>query len=199
VLFVTHNMAAVEALCDSAMLLEDGRVARSGTVPEVLEAYLSSVATALQTSLELRRDRKGSGAIRLTGVEPEIRTGANSSLRLHFASAGPTSNVEVSVAIYGSNREAVALLGNGLSGQPVSVLPTNGTLVCRLDDANLMPGSYTIDLYCTVNGVVADWIADAARIEVAEGAFFKSGKLPPAGYGHVLVPQHWEVDRDGDS
>src|SRR5262249_13250069 len=113
-----------------------------------------------------------------------------------FQSAGSATNVEVSVAIYGSSREAVGLLGNGLTGERLAVLPTNGTLVCSLATANLAPGSYTLDVYCTVNGVVADWIADAARIDVTEGSFFDSGKLPPPGYGHVLIPQMWRVDGD---
>jgi lipopolysaccharide transport system ATP-binding protein len=76
-------------------------------------------------------------------------------------------------------------------------LPGNGTLVCTLPEANLMPGTYTIDLYCTVNGALADWISDAARIEVLDGSYFKSGRLPPVGYGHVLVPQVWTVTEGG--
>jgi lipopolysaccharide transport system ATP-binding protein len=194
VLYVSHNMASVETLCDSAMLLESGHVAHVGAVQDVLEAYQASLATALQTSLGKRTDRKGSGVVRIVAVESEFRTGAESQLRLHFESSSPVSNVEVAVPIYGSNREAVALLGNAYSGQRVDSLPANGTLVCTLNAANLMPGTYTIDLYCTVNGIVADWIADAARVEIADGAYFKQGKLPPPGYGHVLVPQEWQVD-----
>lgn len=41
VLFVSHNMAAVQSLCDRALLLEGGRVVREGTARDVVAAYLS--------------------------------------------------------------------------------------------------------------------------------------------------------------
>jgi lipopolysaccharide transport system ATP-binding protein len=42
VLFVSHNMAAVERLCTRAFLLENGRVRIDGAVGEVLSDYLST-------------------------------------------------------------------------------------------------------------------------------------------------------------
>jgi lipopolysaccharide transport system ATP-binding protein len=41
VLFVSHNMPAVAQLCTRAILLDQGRVAYSGGVPEVVEKYLT--------------------------------------------------------------------------------------------------------------------------------------------------------------
>src|SRR5205085_5711556 len=42
VLFVSHNMAAVESLCTRAVLLEQGRVAAQGATREVLRRYLQT-------------------------------------------------------------------------------------------------------------------------------------------------------------
>jgi len=56
----------------------------------------------------------------------------------------------------------------------------------------LLPGSYSVNIYCTVNGVLADWVVDAARLDVAEGDYFGTGKLPPRRYGAVIVPHRWE-------
>jgi lipopolysaccharide transport system ATP-binding protein len=42
VLFVSHNMAAVERLCTRALLLENGRVRIDGSVRDVLSDYLST-------------------------------------------------------------------------------------------------------------------------------------------------------------
>src|SRR5579864_2419589 len=46
ILFVSHNMAAVKALCRKAILIKDGVVAASGTVAEVADNYLSNIASA---------------------------------------------------------------------------------------------------------------------------------------------------------
>jgi lipopolysaccharide transport system ATP-binding protein len=44
VLFVSHNMAAIQRLCTSALLLENGRIARSGDVRSTIAAYLGGEA-----------------------------------------------------------------------------------------------------------------------------------------------------------
>lgn len=41
ILFVSHNIAAVKSLCTSGILLENGRVAMSGTANEVASKYLT--------------------------------------------------------------------------------------------------------------------------------------------------------------
>ena len=41
VLFVSHNMASIRSLCHSGILLENGRLAYSGTATETIDAYLS--------------------------------------------------------------------------------------------------------------------------------------------------------------
>ena len=43
VLFVSHNMVAVQELCDRGILLTNGRVAATGTSAEVVAMYLESL------------------------------------------------------------------------------------------------------------------------------------------------------------
>lgn len=45
ILFVSHNMAAVKALCSRAILMKDGEAAASGPVMEVVNDYLRAVAS----------------------------------------------------------------------------------------------------------------------------------------------------------
>lgn len=52
VLFVSHNMQAVKALCDSGILLEHGRIIERGPIAEVVEAYLAH-ATAVEAGAEI--------------------------------------------------------------------------------------------------------------------------------------------------
>jgi len=43
VLFVSHNMAAVNDLCTSAIILSNGSISNSGNVKEIIDLYLTSV------------------------------------------------------------------------------------------------------------------------------------------------------------
>src|SRR5262249_37762282 len=68
VLFVSHNMAAVEALCSSALLLAGGRLVAKGATQEMVERCLSDGRRGGGMPLRQRSDRKGSGAVRFTSV-----------------------------------------------------------------------------------------------------------------------------------
>jgi len=154
VLFVSHNLPAVEAMCSSGILLEEGRVTKIGTAVEVVEAYLGSVRV------------------------PDF---------------GLLRSVAVSVGLFTTRGEGAIHLSTDLTGDRLDDIPAEGELICRVEDGNLVPGRYSLNVYCTVNGQVADWIVDAVTIEVHEGDFYGTGKLPPPGYGSVLVPHHWSA------
>ncbi|NUR76292.1 MAG: ABC transporter ATP-binding protein [Thermoleophilia bacterium] len=51
VLFVSHNMAAVNQLCDRALVLNKGHIELEGSVRDVTEAYLTSFAGASAEAL----------------------------------------------------------------------------------------------------------------------------------------------------
>jgi lipopolysaccharide transport system ATP-binding protein len=58
-----------------------------------------------------------------------------------------------------------------------------------------MPGRYSVNVYCSVGGVMADYLTDAAVFDVDEGDFYGTGKLPPTGHGLVLVPYRWSMEQ----
>lgn len=53
VLFVSHNMAAIQSLCASTLLLERGRKFYFGAVEETVNFYLNSISTELSTGIIL--------------------------------------------------------------------------------------------------------------------------------------------------
>ncbi len=68
VLFVSHNLGSVRALCTRAVLLEKGQIQRVGTAEEVLEAYVGLGQLHSKTSLADRKDSISSGRARLPHV-----------------------------------------------------------------------------------------------------------------------------------
>ena len=194
VLFVSHNMAAVEALCVSGVLLDRGQVVALGTAREVVEQYARRSEELHARDVAERTDRLGNGHLRITGIETSIRTGSPSEVRLRYAAQPGLRNLAVSVGFFTTRGEGAMYLANELSGERLSEVPESGTLVCALDQAWLLPGRYSVNVYCTANGVLADWVVDAASVDVAEGDLFGTGKLPPTGYGSIGVPHRWRVE-----
>ena len=76
ILFVSHNMAAVKALCRRALWIDAGRVAADGSVDAVVDACLSGGGSAAADGLvPADAVRVGSGEARIRQVELQNRRG----------------------------------------------------------------------------------------------------------------------------
>src|SRR5205085_10393915 len=72
ILFVSHNMAAVQCLCSRAILLEHGTCVLNGGVQETIELYLKSSQGAQSSwALADHPARSGSGRARFTQLRFE--------------------------------------------------------------------------------------------------------------------------------
>lgn len=71
VLFVSHNMAAVKELCNTAILLNNGIISNISTANSIVREYLSKpikVTTAIDF-LNDYKSRRGNGEVRFTQIE----------------------------------------------------------------------------------------------------------------------------------
>src|SRR5437763_17171163 len=70
VLFVSHNMAAVENLCSRGIWIDSGRVWRDGPTHQVIGEYLSTFVEAQETAPDLsgNEPRQEHGEDRYTGL-----------------------------------------------------------------------------------------------------------------------------------
>ena len=141
-----------------------------------------------------RPDRKGDGRLRIVAIESSLRTGSDSVIRLHYEAEGPLRDVEVDLGLRTVRGEGAASFSTRTSGMAFARLPRSGSMTCTIPTTPLMPGFYSVNVFCTVNGSTADWLRDAATVQVQEGDFFGTGKMPPSNYGSVLVPHRWEAE-----
>jgi lipopolysaccharide transport system ATP-binding protein len=206
ILFVSHNMAAVESLCSTAYLLENGRLVESGATKTVIAAYLSAIPALCNTSLEHRTDREGNGRLRFTDIEfcsdegvptAAVQAGQTLLISVVYTSTSDTvKNVEISISIYTQNGQFMLQLNNEMVGADFESVPGVGRFSCRVEHFPLSPGQYPVTLFCRVNGIIADWVQEAALLTVEPGDFYGTGRLPPATHGGFLVPQKWQIQSD---
>jgi Wzt C-terminal domain len=81
ILFVTHDMGAVQRFCHRALLLERGNVIAIGEPKEIADRYLrlSFEGGGLGPGDELGRERAGNGAARVVEAWMEDESGARQS------------------------------------------------------------------------------------------------------------------------
>ena len=203
-LFVSHNMSAVEQLCDRAVVLARGGVAACGPAKETAQGYWRSVHESPAESLAERKDRRGTQALKFVGLrlldarggETAYATaGADATLALEYEAKDeqPLQNVHVAMAVRGRLDQPVCHLSTRIASGDFGKVPARGVFLCRLPRLPLQPGRYAITVFCRVGGDIADWVQEAGTVQVQSGPFFQTGLLPPQEYGPFLVAHSWAV------
>jgi lipopolysaccharide transport system ATP-binding protein len=200
VLFVSHNVAAVESLCSSAVLLANGQLVTEGNTQTVVHEYLRSMRRGLVIPVEERKDREGSGLVRFTAIT--LADGAGNNLATFqcgsdaalILAVNNTSDRElklgVSLGIDNELGQRILLLDSALLGQDVDkVMPGPGVVRVLIPRLELLPGRYHLTLFATVNGIIVDWVRNAGQFDVEGGDYFGTGKLPSEGEA-LFVTSH---------
>ncbi len=68
ILFVSHNMGAIEQLCNYGLLFECGKITIKTTIKKLIKIYLNSFSDSSSLELLDRNDRKGLGNIILKSI-----------------------------------------------------------------------------------------------------------------------------------
>jgi len=204
VLFVSHNMAAVAALCTRGILLDDGQLKVSGSPQLVMEEYLSKTRAAAVIPLSERTDREGNGRVRFTNVSvlndrhdvvDTVFSGQDISISFDYEIPGSETlnNVNVQLRFSGVfGQPLFACRSQAVRDGPLTLIP-GARLHCRIPRLPLMPGVYTFTIGCRVNETLGDLVSDAGKLSVVEGDFYGTGKLPPGTAGDFLVAHDWSV------
>jgi lipopolysaccharide transport system ATP-binding protein len=201
ILYVSHNLASVSALCTQACFLERGSVVHYGSVDEALRRYHTSVGSSRRTALGSRKDRKGDGRARVnhvevTGPDGVVRVGDRAEVRLDYEADCDLTNVMVGISINGILGEPVGQCSTKITGQDMKSVPKRGVFVCAFPRLPLIPDRYSLNVYIEVNGLVADWVQDAHTFDVVESDFFGSGQLPLKTHGRYVFDHSWSLEED---
>jgi lipopolysaccharide transport system ATP-binding protein len=190
VLFVSHQMATVENLCQTGLLLDRGRTKLFGSARDVIAAYMNDGAAQKLESMTNRIDRQGNGVLRFSAVRIVDDRGvpldalvcggaAVIELRVHNPSRSPLRRLHVSMGVDNALGQRVTTWStNYVGGDFPAAPPTDFAVHVRLPRISLVAGVYSYNLFSTVNGDVADWLLPAGSFNVEAGDYYGSGQLP---------------------
>ncbi|GAA2982136.1 lipopolysaccharide transport system ATP-binding protein [Microbacterium terrae] len=169
VLYVSHQMNTVTALCTSALFLDKGRLGYHGSVDGAISHYRDTFEK-FQSEQQDAAARPGTGWLRLTRVavteqtqEPadekviEFNVGKNPTLVGKYFVSAHITDVNGAVVVQCDSR----LTGHWFDPEEDQA----GTL--RIKNLWLKPGRYTVDMFVCQSGVHDAW-EGADVIEVVE-------------------------------
>jgi lipopolysaccharide transport system ATP-binding protein len=204
VLFVSHQMPAIQNLCSRCVMLDRGRLVRQGTTKEVLDLYLSNSKEPISRNLGERQDRVGKGEVRVNCLEicdaegrplREAVSGKDIALRMHYSVRDGITlkNCRASVAVL-KDLVPFALFSTDLVDSTPLTLSSRGVIEIKVADLPLSGGTYSLASFIASDGTCQDSVENAETMDVVDGDFFGTGKLYPDGWQGktVLIRHSWK-------
>jgi len=203
ILFVSHNMAAVQQLCHRGVVLSGGQLQYSGSAEEAVRFYIqSATASDHRVNLATHPHRSGSQWLKFVKVEVcdseghelnQLISGQDARLRLHYRSEKERRQAPVQVAfnIKTSQGYVIANLNSEDAGQSFLDIYPTGYLECVWPHIQLRSGRYCCTVFCSVNREIVDWVEDAFMLDVIDGDYYRTGRLVHRSQGDVLISHSW--------
>ena len=206
VLFVSHNLAAVENLCSRGIWIDGGRVKMDGGTEDVVKAYMGSFAGdhVAGSELSIGESRLGNGDIRYTRLEylsPDgtpskvVRSGEAVTLRFHYRAKETVRDPSFGFRLVTQMGTLITECGHWMQGLHIPrVDPGDGYIDLEIDSLNLVPGQYTFSLWATGQGGKPVYDGDVrASLEVEVTDVYGSGVVLDSRHGIVYFPQRWKA------
>jgi lipopolysaccharide transport system ATP-binding protein len=209
VVFVSHQMASISALCSKCILMDNGRIEEYGDTKPIVERYLQGFSDDAQRPLAERTDRRGNSAVRATDIRflqadtrvpvEMIMSGQDIVIEVTYETTDPgTEQVEglmVGLNFHTHLGQFVMCLNNEMSGTSFRGLPPYGKVYCHLPRFPLMTGAFHVTSVLKVGGHVSDIVRNAVTLQVENGDFFGTGRTRAFGRQGVYVPNEWSAGR----
>jgi lipopolysaccharide transport system ATP-binding protein len=209
VLFVSHNLPAIQNLSSRCFLIQDGEIDCEGTPEEVIARYNAQLSGqgCAEVPLTFHPGRRVGSVPTMTRATlsdqsglPSARALMGTDLRItvDFESAEFLDNITYGLVVKNQYSAPIFGVNNLVIPSPPLPHPVRlGSIHCTLPKLPLMPGRYMVDFYFGSHGHNFDVIYNAVEFEVDPKDVFQSGRLPPTLAGDVFWPATWEFTTDG--
>ncbi len=189
VIFVSHNMAAVENLCSRSILIDEGQVVEIDDTGTVIDTYLKTVSDLAQIPLARREDRKGKGDIVIedvTFLDSQNKpidfafSGADLKIQMHYRckTDEPVPNCRFSATIRRKER-IYSMLSTELVSRSQIDVQGEGIIEFVVPKFPLTESVYYITVFIESNKVILDWVMDAIELNVIDGDYYGTGRNYP--------------------
>lgn len=187
VIFVSHNMDAVQRLCSRCLLLDRGTVALAGPTADAVRHYLSQTTMrglpGEWIDISTVPSTRGTGEARFVALQYHTPNEATSfrpypngpvTFRLAIESDKARTVGSVSVVFFSRSGTKLVNADSIKLGQSIQLEPGRNTVRFDIDRLYLTPGTYNIGLWladpieAAFSGTVLDYREEALEVEVVD-------------------------------
>ncbi|HWF50811.1 MAG TPA: ABC transporter ATP-binding protein [Solirubrobacteraceae bacterium] len=201
-IFVSHDLDAIETLCERGVVLKSGRLAGDGPAHEIVGAYFDEVSFARPAAME--RSEIGGGGFSLiqVGVVDHVGTAIlevpadqPTRIRLRYRADRRIPGTSFTIGLSAGAGRCFVLASMLGTGEMHDVESGEGVIDCVFDDLPLNPRTY--EIWGSVRGAagygdIIDW-QRMSSFKVVRSEPERKGAVMVAMRVPVRFPHHWEV------
>ena len=186
VLFVSHNMSAVQNLCNKGIVLENGGISLNGSINDVINKYLLDDINFNQSKIFYNQDHKEvNGISKVEIIGNESFHNHNEAIVIKISSDLPISDCFLGVALLNSHKSKIFTT-------VAKVDKKTKELICEIPENILLEGSYSIDV-ATFNGdLVYEYLGDICSFQVVD--LVNDYKIYNGNIGDLKIDCKWLVN-----
>jgi len=206
VLFVAHDMGAIESLCEDCYLLENGKLRSKGKASNIIDEYLNRLKIiSNEKEIINRSDREGSQLAKISQLyiidkdgerTNNLISGKLYSFKIKVINIGlkKLENFNITLAIYNNQGRFITELNNRMAKKNFTVIDNSNVEVsCIMKKNPFMCGEFFVEIALFANDIFCDRVQNALCFSVLEGDYFGSGNMRVNKRQGVFIDQEWEI------
>lgn len=206
ILFVSHNMSAIESFCSRVITLNLGNKMFDGAVSIGVDTYLSDTTNNLQCNLKERKDRAGTQTAKIVNIKVyrlnnsecyTIKSGEDYFFKIHIINlqCNDIENIEFSLDFFDERFNKLLLFrSNFTTNNRLNLKTGDNILTCQINKFPLTVGKYFISLFLgqPISETI-DHLSPATSIIVEGGDFFGTGSEGMPSQCKILHNSKWTI------
>jgi lipopolysaccharide transport system ATP-binding protein len=190
IVFISHDLNAVQRLCQRVLLMQRGKLVFDGKAHEAIVKYMEGArfqASPRLSSFSIPGHITGVTLLNGEGAQKfAFKTGSELRLRVDLTVDTPISSTVISLCVLDLTRQLVCEFTT--AGEKLSLEPGNHTIDFCCAELNLQPGVYNIDaaMEDMESFQDPDWQRECASLYVERGKTFR---------GIFYTPHSWTLKR----
>ncbi|MEO1517210.1 MAG: ABC transporter ATP-binding protein [Bacteroidota bacterium] len=201
ILFVSHNMSAVNRLCPNSLLIDQGQLQFLGPTHECIQQYLQQQSSD-QAALNFQ-NRRGKGQVQVEDLQLldearqpiiSIQSGGALLIQLHYRSdLTRLQRMIFRLEFINVQNELLFSCGSRVSNHEYVDIAGQGQAICHIPRLPLNAGRYKLNVLIRRETQIEDRIDGIVELEVEKGPFYPTGVLPDRSQ-HFLTDYNWRLE-----
>jgi lipopolysaccharide transport system ATP-binding protein len=188
ILFVSHDLSILSRICVKSILVNLGQINSFDSTNKVISTYLN---TNNLSNIEINETtkRKGNGKLKFTKIEVKsksdpinniIKSGDDVIIKAYFESEFDNfPNFLFAIGIDNIVGQRISILSNEMINKQLAPRKENKYFEIEIFKISLANGTYSLNIYCSSNDQVLDWIKNVCTFDILNGDYYSTGTNLP--------------------